>query len=211
MALERSAHLLRLFGAHADGDGLIGAANDLAAATADLLEPEPLLRLTVLPLLIEILSSTRADVRLAACVALRTACRVEAVQQEGAVLGAAPPLTKALSTGPAEVQLEACKAAEAIARHDAGREALAEAGEAGERALLRFVVKLFVFPQTCAEPHRLAQRVEREKLLTGNPCDLAVEGIGAEINGGDGGLLRHFSVLPASFPFQLPAWFTRSA
>ena len=49
MALERSAHLLRLFVAHADGDGLIGAANDLAAATADLLEPEPLLRLTVLP------------------------------------------------------------------------------------------------------------------------------------------------------------------
>ena len=115
MALERSAHLLRLFGAHADGDGLIGAANDLAAATADLLEPEPLLRLTVLPLLIEMLASTRADVRLAACVALRTACRFEAVQQECAVLGAAPPLTKALSTGPAEVQLEACKAAEAIA------------------------------------------------------------------------------------------------
>lgn len=135
MALERSAHLLRLFGAHADGDGLIGAANDLAAATADLLEPEPLLRLTVLPLLIEMLASTRADVRLAACVALRTACRFEAVQQECAVLGAAPPLTKALSTGPAEVQLEACKAAEAIARHDAGREALAEAGAV--RLLLR--------------------------------------------------------------------------
>ena len=67
----------------------------------------------------------------------------------------------------------------------------AEAGETGQCAFLRFVVEFFVLSETCAQAYRFAQRVEREELFAGNPRDLAMEGIGTEIDGGNSGLFCH--------------------
>jgi hypothetical protein len=88
-------------------------------------------------------------------------------------------------------------------------QSLAEAGEAGQRAILRFIVKLFVLAEARAEAHRFAQRVERKELIAGDAGDLAMKGIRAQIDGGNGGLLCHFSVFPAGWPADFSALLTR--
>ena len=123
-----ATYLIRFFRTHADEDGMISAAYDLAAAAAALTSPEPLLRLETIEPLMGMLESTRADARLAGCTAVRAACRFDAVQQECVAQGAAALVTGLLADGMAAVQLEACRTVEVIARHSEGREAFTRVG-----------------------------------------------------------------------------------
>ena len=61
------------------------------------------------------------------------------------------------------------------------------------------------FAEPGAETYRFAQGIKREELFPGNARNLAVERVGSEIYGGDGGVFRHFSVPPAGLSIQLHA------
>jgi hypothetical protein len=70
-------------------------------------------------------------------------------------------------------------------------QALAEALQAFERARLRIFVEAFLAVQTGAEANRLAQGIERVELVTDDARNLQMEGIGTEIDCGEGGVNRH--------------------
>ena len=70
---------------------------------------------------------------------------------------------------------------------------LAEALQAGQRPLLRVVVDALVLVQPRAQPHRLAQRIERIDLVADDARHLAVEAVGAEIDGGERWKVGHRS------------------
>ena len=56
---------------------------------------------------------------------------------------------------------------------------------------LRVLVEALVLGEAGADAHRCAQRIEGVDLVAGNARDLQVEGVGTEIDGGDGSGVAH--------------------
>ena len=72
-------------------------------------------------------------------------------------------------------------------------QSFAEALQAGERALLGCGIEQLVLAEAGAEPHGLAQRIERVDLIADDPGDLAMEGIASEIDRGERRVFSHYS------------------
>ncbi len=71
--------------------------------------------------------------------------------------------------------------------------ALAEPAQTVERTLLRRFVEILVRSQSRRQPHRLAQRIERIDPVVDHLGDLQPKAVGAEVDGGDGGVAGHRS------------------
>lgn len=70
-SLQTAVTHLKFFLSYDDTDGAVGSANAIAASAKALLDPEPLLKLRVVELLIKLIRMPRADAQAAAAGARR--------------------------------------------------------------------------------------------------------------------------------------------